>query len=126
MLMVLLITNYILDFKFQSRHMAENKSEDVHCLTNHCFIIFFGFLFLLLFIGRVSESLPFAFFNAVIHGIIDWNIWRHYKRAIIKRIPMAERREFKYWKDKGFYDTIGLDGLLHTLTIIILWQWLIG
>lgn len=68
----------------------------------------------------------FALANAAIHGVIDWNIWRLYKLSVIKRFPgLKEGDEYKYWEDHWFYSTIGLDQLLHILTIITIFSFFI-
>jgi hypothetical protein len=108
------------------------------------------FAILLSPIVGMGTAILFSMCNAAIHGVIDWNIWSLYKKQVKKRLNKAaymravedtdwntsyknrcERHlkvlaeEFKYWEDKGFYTTIGLDQLLHTLTIILLFALLI-
>jgi hypothetical protein len=71
--------------------------------------------------------------NTVVHGLIDWNIWRGYKISVYKRLgglhPLDnahdlwrnESQEWEYWNDHWFYATIGLDQLLHGLTLIVIY-----
>jgi hypothetical protein len=80
-------------------------------------------------------ALKIALLNSLIHGVIDWNIWRLYKASAYYRIKkeadaftisqeeknkwMAESgKNWQYWNDHLFYTTIGFDQLLHGLTIL--------
>ena len=111
------IIHFIADFLLQSRDMARNKSSNLYYLIEHCkilAIVFFAFLYPFMLLN----TFIFILTNTLIHGIIDWHIWRIYK--------WIRRKEnintFKYWEDSLFYSFIGLDQLLHGLTIIgILW-----
>lgn len=142
LLSLLVIVEYIADFKLQSRYMATKKSEDIVVLIKHVGIIFAALFTSSLAIftylpGTTSEvpiaALGFAGTNVLIHGIIDWNIWGFYKRGVLSKLglqgmdlehpPIQKQiKDFKYWEDKMFYDTIGLDRLLHIITLIITYQ----
>ncbi len=62
----------------------------------------------------------FALINAVIHGVIDWNIWRAYKMYVSASHDLANLggSDYKYWEDHLFYVTIGLDQFLHMTTLV--------
>jgi hypothetical protein len=168
-LICLLILHFVADFLLQSREMGQKKSSEWRWLLKHL-AIQFGVFFLIVpllkanemciygeqnfpeymntsdFIVRFLIQLPlsvgfvFSLFNTLIHGLIDWNIWKAYKlyayykiKATAKRNqgcdPSEEAiamyaRDFKYWEDHWFYTTIGFDQLLHTSTIIVLYFWL--
>lgn len=72
----------------------------------------------------------FLLINSVSHGIIDWFIWKGYKRLVGRREVKSMTsndvtvEDFKYWEDSKFYSTIGLDQLLHTAVIVSLYFWL--
>ena len=143
-LIALLAYHVIADFLLQSREMGKNKSQDIGVLCQHL-----GIQFAVFFIGCIplmgaDAALIFAFVNACIHGVIDWNIWKLYKfyaYICIKKIVAKkhgwwsqppeedpnikeEIANWKYWEDKGFYDTIGVDQFLHGATLVVLWEWL--
>ena len=128
----------------QSREMGQKKSSEFKWLFRHLTIQWLFFAFgLVYFVGPVL-ALAFATLNAVVHGIIDWYIWKGYKLTAHIRInkevdklaaaliaggvPMdaethkaaydAGVQDWKYWEDHVFYSTIGFDQLLHILTII--------
>lgn len=103
-----MIAHFLSDFLFQTREMATKKSYEVKYLLQHGAILATVFTVLLL-------DPIFAITNAVVHITIDWNIWRLYRF-----IRANESSNFKYWEDQLFYFTIGLDQLLHLLTITIL------
>jgi len=125
----LLLLHFVADFLLQSRQMGQRKSEQVKWLVGHLAIQFAVFLVggLLVF----DNPLLFALLNTIIHGAIDWNIWKAYKWTVWKRRDPKLfgtiddlKKHWKYWEDHLFYTTIGLDQMLHTATIILLYGWL--
>ncbi len=131
----LLFLHFVGDFILQPRWMAERKSTEFTVLLKHLAVISVVFT-----IGAVVlDPMLFATFvllNALIHGIIDWNIWSVYKWTVVQRCtrqhelpfhPTSDTllepqiKHFKYWNDSWFYNTIGLDQFLHGATIIILY-----
>lgn len=146
----LLILHFIADFLLQSREMGKNKSSNNTYLFKHISIIFFVILIgLIPFLG-LKLAFVVAFYNALIHAIIDKFIWNAYKLYAYKQIMKAIRQEYRdtfgentcqddkslevtasesyqkrirnwqYWEDHWFYTTIGLDQLLHALTLTVL------
>lgn len=118
-----LIAHFFGDWFCQPRWMARKKSENLLILLAHLAIVtawlgaglFFLHCFKVLPTTEALFQAPMTMkltFNAVIHGAIDWNIWRNYKNSI--------HMDFEYWKDKRFYDTIAMDQLLHLGTLAIL------
>jgi hypothetical protein len=122
-LAILLIgAHFFGDWYLQPRWMATSKSSDFNTLSLH--------------VGTVSLILGLALFhtvalpillwklgvNAIIHGIIDWNLWTFYKRIVRNEGPRTdvEMAKFEYWKDKRFYDFIALDQFMHLATLAIL------
>ena len=147
-LVLIMFFHYIADFKLQSREIATTKSSDMGALCYHINIIT-GTLFFpcwIVFGLKYSAGVGFImamFFtviNAVIHGIIDWNIWKGYKRYVAQNLQkyFGEGSQLSsgemnkmfmdeklYAEDKEFYDTIGFDGLLHYVTLVLLYAWFI-
>lgn len=105
----------ISDFFLQSRKMAENKSSSLRYLSKHCFIIFCIF-----YAGMFWVPGKCALWNAIIHFIIDGSIWNIYKFSLKYRD--IDVNNFQYWKDKWFYNTIGIDQFLHVTTLIIIFK----
>ena len=136
-LLLLLATHFLSDFLLQPRAMAKGKSEKLPWLAGHLLITYLCFMW----VGPI-----FAMINMLVHGVIDWYIWRGYKKialwrgnrqalAAFKPDPndhpavqgaKLEKHKtewlggFKYWEDSLFYDTIGFDQLLHISTLVIL------
>lgn len=92
-------------------------------------------------------AILFSLSYCLIHGIQDWYIWKGYQRIVYHRfknkVESAKDKDGKYHheyshnqaiqycelfkknkdyaEDKVYYDFIGLDRLLHIITIIILY-----
>ncbi len=156
------ILHFVADFLLQSRDMGKRKSSEFKVLLQHIGIQFgviavgmFGFILYYSFnqpnaalyslyaviLGSFMSALIFSAANAVIHGIIDWNIWKLYKLSAGYRLMrpggiylgktwpesnpelwQKKINEWQYWEDHWFYTTIGFDQLLHGLTILLLIQ----
>lgn len=161
----LMFAHFYADFCLQSREMGRDKSIHFSVLLHHLviqFVVIFAAVFIGLFAAGFFSvmffhlsvptalliALKFSIANALVHGLIDWNIWRGYKNnvksIIIKEMKLeyklthgeetwqgddsfinndefkARASNWKFWEDHKFFMTIGLDQLLHTLTLIIL------
>lgn len=133
MIIYLMILHFFADFIWQSREMGTKKSTEFLWLLRHL-IIQYGVLAAgltpIFLLGIISgpKYLFMCCLNTLIHGIIDWNIWRAYKYSVVIRNPYVDppvlKATWQYWEDHWFYTTIGFDQLLHTATLIILWNWL--
>lgn len=135
------VLHFIADFLLQSREMGKKKSVELTWLYKHLTVQFIVFFVGLVFFVDPANAMLFSLWNIVAHGVIDWNIWNLYKLSAYKRI-LAEVKEnywtmsdeakkdwitessknWQYWEDHWFYATIGLDQLLHILTIIALFS----
>lgn len=144
-LLICIAIHFVADFLLQSREMGQKKSSEPAWLFYHLGIQYFMFTSGLMFFVGPILAVKFALFNTLIHGIIDWNIWRLYKVSAYLRIQnivakkhgiwtqppeedvniKAETAAWKYWEDHWFYTTIGLDQALHMATIVALLGWLI-
>ena len=143
-LLILFGLHFLADFVLQSREMGKGKSEDIEWLWIHFIIIFIIFLigsvFVFLFNGTpdseiVQNAIRLSLGISVIHCFQDWFIWRGYKNIVKIRImdedyestsskTVTEKfRDWKYWEDKLFYDTIGIDQALHYITILLVYNW---
>jgi hypothetical protein len=112
----LITAHFVGDYFFQSRETAIKKSKEISVLCLHGLEILLCYAIVA---AMTLNTKVFVFASAYvwIHCIQDWFIWRRYKNKL------EEYGEtFKYWNDKGFYDTMGLDSLLHILTILILFR----
>lgn len=122
-----------------------------HLLIQFSFFLFGLGVFSLFAEISAQAMLLIPILNTIVHGIIDWNIWNLYKLSahirikkdlaildkIIVRDPMIDHeglmkeaydeevKNWQYWNDHWFYSTIGLDQLLHCLTIIGLFALLV-
>ena len=128
-LMILFLCHFVADFLMQPRWMAELKSSRFAVLSLHCIAQWALPLFVLMpFYPEVAMYVTAT--NAIIHGVIDWNIWKLYKLSVKWRSDEPDmeklKANWKYWEDHWFYATIGLDQLLHSLTLIFVWwMWLV-
>jgi len=114
------IAHFISDFLLQSRDIAKNKSSKYKALFIHVTIITIVMYALLKIVGY-EHAFMFSILNGLVHGIIDKFIWNGYKYYVIKTSnSLEEANNHKYYEDHWFYATIGLDQLLHSLTIVIL------
>lgn len=114
-ILLAILIHFIADFVLQPRAMGKGKSSNILWLIAHLAIQYGAFYY---FFGHT-----FALANAIVHGIIDWNIWKLYKLSVKIRNPsmdVAEAQYYEYWNDHLFYTTIGFDQMLHMGTLIIL------
>ena len=118
----LLLLHFIGDFVFQSRRIAENKSSDFRVMIHHCLILaaVFG-------VGMFSVIPSFDAWMCFIlalfgtHYLQDTFVWRSYKWLMTQRYR-SELDKFEYWKDSGFWSTIGFDQMFHVATLYFLWR----
>ena len=109
----LLAAHFIADFLLQSSDMAQRKSKEPLVLFAHCAVHWLVFLCVAWTFLPYHAALVLASLTASLHGIVDWNIWRAYRRW---REPAGP--EFRWWEDHWFYVVIGADQFLHGASII--------
>lgn len=134
-LVYMFFLHFLADFVLQSREMGKKKSENVRMLGLHLLIQFCVMFMGLGIVTHVTTAMLIASSNAVVHGVIDWNIWRLYKVSahyrIIKDFPSSGAKsledyynkrvaDWTYWEDHLFYTTIGADQLAHIATLTLL------
>lgn len=97
----LFIFHFLADWVLQSVEMGRQKSNKFDVLLKHVgihFIVFF--LGGLLFFSPLL-SLGVAFVNAVVHGVIDWYIWRGYKLSVFyRRHKLIPAEKYEEWGTK--------------------------
>lgn len=122
-LLLFILSEYVGDFLLQPREMALKKSESLwwnflHCLIVGSTISAMGLIAFYLTGGAYTVLLTLCMVApvyAIFHGIQDWYIWKWYKST-----AKNKGEDFKYWEDKNFYNTIGLDRTLHMITGVVL------
>lgn len=113
-----LVLHFIADFLLQSNDMAIRKSQEVKVLLQHVGIhLVVFFVGLVVLVGPLPAILV-SLTNASFHAVIDWNIWRIFKRWAASKGLLATdimaNDSARHW----FFVTIGFDQLLHALSII--------
>ena len=141
----MLVIHFVADFLMQSREMGQKKSSEFKWLLKHLAIIFTMFFICLVIPMGVEDAFKFALYNMLIHGVIDWHIWKLYKLStwwrvrniVVRKYGMwsqpfeedsnvkAEIAAWKYYEDHWFYSTIGFDQLLHSVTLVLLVKYII-
>lgn len=122
-LILLMLTHIIFDFFLQTRDIATNKSSKLSYLIPHLFILLIGLSIYANLSGRYTyyQGITFVYANILLHGLIDWNIWKLYKAYTYFQITKGRRsklmrgNEYKYYEDGLFYDFIAIDQTLHGL-----------
>jgi len=130
----LVFLHFVADFVLQDRETAKTKSTQFGSLFLHLCVQFCIFASGLLLVVDPFTTMKFAFYNTIIHGIIDWNIWKGYKALAHYRImasmdnnlpPDRMREQYTYrvinwawYDDYWFWTTVGFDQMLHMLTLV--------
>ena len=140
-LTLLVVSHVVGDGLWQSRKTAKNKSKDIRVLIKHLSLLSIPVFLVMLFIAKSPfHAYMFTLCNAIIHGIIDWNIWNGYKVIVLRRFlkhyneseiclastapEYVQRRgaafeaDKEYADDPWFYHFIVADQALHVLTFI--------
>lgn len=121
-LIYLFTLHFVADFMLQSREIGRKKTKEIDYLLLHGIGVLYTFAAAWYIFGIGGWEL--ALVNSVIHMIIDANIWRLYYFTVWWRNPYVTPSRWKYWEDYWFYFTIGLDQLLHIITILLLVEYL--
>jgi hypothetical protein len=106
----LIAAHFAGDWYFQSREMALKKSKEIGMLLQHLAIVSAALFLPCLIAGKFWVLAV----NALLHGLIDWNIWGFYKKKY--------GINFDHLNNKGFYDTIALDQCLHLVILFVLFS----
>ena len=109
----ILISHFIADFIFQTNNMAENKSSSNIWLSKHIVsyttvlflsMAFFNFMFLDF---SYYSIIVFSLVNGAIHFIVDYITSR------------ATKRLYEENRMHDFFVVIGLDQLIHNITLLL-------
>lgn len=138
-LLGLFFLNYVADYLLQTREMGQKKSSNLVFLSAHIFVIFVVILLGSTPMFGFAQALKFSFWNAATHFFVDlvyWNLYglivltrenefgsdighlfknfKHYKNKLIEQ-------GYKYWEDKKFFDTIGIDCHTHLYLLVLVY-----
>ena len=121
-LVALFATHAVADFFLQSRSMAENKSKDSYVLFQHMGVHYLAFLLMGWTLGLEAKwYMNLALYNALIHGSIDWFLWRGFKRTVEYRYGHLADTYYEYQKDYLFWWFLGTDQFLNISTIVAIY-----
>jgi hypothetical protein len=120
-IITLMVFHGVFDWLFQDRETAKKKSSNFKYLVAHLFILYTGLLVWAYVFGGLGlhGTFLFSLSNVILHGIIDWNLWKLYNLSVLKRFNEADS-SFQYWEDSWFYNFIMADQLLHGICYVVL------
>lgn len=108
--------HWLFDFFFQTEDMANYKSECNTALSAHVCVYLGGLLCMMLFnclyFHNQIYGVAWVVINAVAHFFTDW---------ITSRATSALYKEQRY---RDFFNTIGIDQLIHHCTLFGTFVWL--
>lgn len=111
-LICILAIHYVFDWVFQSRNMAEKKSNSLKWLGIHCFVYTLGLSSLMVLLPDYF-SWVWVLANGCLHFLVDFVSSKmtsyHYKKNQMS----------KFWR------TIGFDQYLHYLCLFLTYNFLI-
>ena len=117
--MALLYFHWVGDFVFQTRYMAENKSQSFKVLSLHCLLysvtMAIGLMWINIFVAQDVMLLKVIYFFGLIFAL-------HFVTDAV-----TSRMTTKYYtsgRTKKFWMTIGFDQWFHTLQILIIY-WIV-
>jgi hypothetical protein len=117
-LVTILVCHFIFDFFFQTDAMAKNKSKCNDALSEHVFIYTVGLAIMAvlncLSFPSFAVGATFVAINCVSHWFTDY---------------FSSRSTSRLYKDEEYHDffaTIGLDQLVHYVTLFGTFIWLTG
>jgi len=122
------IIHYIGDWLLQSRKVADNKSKSLNMLLYHaniyCLTLFVGSLLWCISWDIILGNGYFSIFCPV---FIWWSEVNMIFHTIQDKITSRYTSRFYRRKDyKKFFDIIGLDSMLHYITLFVTYQLIIG
>jgi hypothetical protein len=104
-IVVILTIHTVFDWIFQTRWQAENKAHNWLALFDHVIVYTVGLTiaaFILFGYDRPVIAAVWAYSNGALHFMTD---------AITSRMTK------KFYPGKGFWNTIGIDQLIHYVTL---------
>lgn len=112
-ILAILVIHFISDFVLQTQEMASKKSLSNGWLLWHIIVYTIPFYIMLLIFRDFPTTLLFMAFNGTVHFFVDY----------------VSSRIARYYRERNrmhaFFVTIGADQLIHMLTLILSFVWLI-
>jgi hypothetical protein len=110
----ILFFHWLFDFFLQTREMANNKSKSNYYLGQHVGLYSFGLLLVssFIFTNNINEGLCWIGINGVAHFLTDY---------VTSRASSALYKEERFHE---FFCIIGLDQLIHYVTLFGTYVWL--
>jgi len=105
--------HFVGDFVFQTRQMAENKSKSIYWLTSHVLWYCVAFMPIAFLIGLETQYIEFQFVLFTTHWLTDF---------------FTSKLTSYFWKKrkvKAFFMVIGFDQLIHIITLLLIFKYLI-
>ena len=106
-------SHYISDFLLQSKLMANKKSKNIYWLITHGLVYGLSTFVILLICNKLSlinidnnNLVLFVMLNMLVHIFVD---------TITSRLST---KLYKMRKYRSFFNVIGLDQLIHTVTLL--------
>lgn len=117
----LVCAHFVGDWLLQWPSMAANKWKSFRVLSEHVAIISVTLLvFIIPHLLNADDLAPILFkvaLNGILHGIIDWNVWRVYNKLCgtdEMGNPVNKLEDIWFWK------FIAVDQFLHLVILLVL------
>ena len=92
------LLHFIADWALQPKEMSRQKSNKLKVLTQHVSIHFVVFLVGCTLIMPLTKAFIFSLANALLHGVVDWYLWRTYKLLVFfRRDKLIPEEKYKEW-----------------------------
>lgn len=92
------LLHFVADWALQSKYMSREKSNKLSVLLQHIGVHFIVFFFGGLLLLSPMQALMFSLANAVVHGVVDWYLWRFYKISVyVRRTKLIPAEKYKEW-----------------------------
>lgn len=117
-ILLLMFTHWVADFVLQTQEMAVNKSKSGAYLMLHTTVysLFFFCILALCNLYAIIDVLLFSLFTWLFHTITDYltSKWTSYLYS-----------KEKYYGLNGFFTVIGLDQFLHTVQLLLCYEYIL-
>ena len=122
-LVFLLVIHYLADFLCQTREMATNKSSSLKWLTYHVLtytmvLAFSMSTFMFLTAENAGDTIMMVWLFTIVNGVLHWGT-----------DFLTSNASTHYYKQEnwfGFFAIIGLDQLIHTVTLLLTFNYLLN
>lgn len=112
-IILILFTHWLFDFFFQTREMGNNKSKSNYHLALHVWVYSLGLLLVapILFPMSIICGIGWIFVNGLAHFLTDY---------VTSRATSSLYKEERY---QDFFNVIGIDQMLHYITLFGTYVW---